>query len=237
MTKIDTTHTRILLGDYLLPTTTICYCLAGYLRSKPSYISELSYINVDHGRKTIIQCGQHHACCWRKKKTWWNWTKLPLLNDWLSLNTFFQKLDTRKPGRKGDWGRHRAKPAKVAKNAAVLPPNDDPGFGLYKKSVIFFFFFFPRKARVRMILIARQISDNAHPFSVSCCHAHVERNDKKQLVRTFANDRHPRHSSPIHHLAIRWGVQICNTQWSDLWQAAARVNSVPCGFWELFPAM
>ena len=107
----------------------------------------------------------------------------------------------------------------------------------YKKSVIFFFFF-PRKDRVRMILIApQQISENAHPFSVSCCHAHVERNDKKQLVRTFANDRHPRHSSPIHHLAIRWGVQICNTQWSDLWQAAARVNSVPGGFWELFPAM
>ena len=103
----------------------------------------------------------------------------------------------------------------------------------YKKSVIFFFFF-PRKDRVRMILIApQQISENAHPFSVSCCHAHVERNDKKQLVRTFANDRHPRHSSPIHHLAIRWGVQICNTQWSDLWQAAAaRVNSVPCGLFQ-----
>ena len=236
MTKIDTTHTRILLGDYLLPTTTICYSLPDI--SDQSRATYPSYINVDHGRKTIIQCGQHHACCCRKKKTRWNWTKLPLLNDWLSLNTFFQKLDTRKPGRKGDWGRHRAKPAKVAKNAAVLlPPNDDPGFGLYKKSVIFFFFFFPRKARVRMILIARQISDNAHPFSVSCCHAHVERNDKKQLVRTFANDRHPRHSSPIHHLAIRWGVQICNTQWSDLWQAAARVNSVPGGFGKLFPAM
>ena len=233
MTKIDTTHTRI-------PSSHHNYMLL------PCRISPIKAEL--HIRAQLHQCGsrpQNNHPMWaapcmllkKEKKTWWNWTKLPLLNDWLSLNTFFQKLDTRKPGRKGDWGRHRAKPAKVAKNAAVLPPNDDPGFGLYKKSVIFFFFFFPRKARVRMILIARQISDNAHPFSVSCCHAHVERNDKKQLVRTFANDRHPRHSSPIHHLAIRWGVQICNTQWSDLWQAAARVNSVPCGFGELFPAM
>ena len=231
MTKIDTTHTRIPSSHHnyrLLPCRISPIKAELHIRATSMWIT---------AAKQSSNVGSTMHAAEERKKTWWNWTKLPLLNDWLSLNTFFQKLDTRKPGRKGDWGRHRAKPAKVAKNAAVLPPNDDPGFGLYKKSVIFFFFFFPRKARVRMILIARQISDNAHPFSVSCCHAHVERNDKKQLVRTFANDRHPRHSSPIHHLAIRWGVQICNTQWSDLWQAAARVNSVPGGFGELFPAM